>query len=516
MRAIIIATGNADTDQLSPTRWHAPLVTTLDRPFVQHVVEYIASQGFDTVDFVLCDQAQATEALLEDGRRWGCTFRFHLARDSARPYVRFRSLAFEDPAEPILLGHADRLPGVQFADCRPANGKTRTILASAQPQAGDAEPERAQWTGWAWMCAGDLQELSPELTEEGLSDKLLAAQDAEAADATEAAMCLSVRTYRDYLETVAAILQKDFTGLIFGGNEVENGIWLSRNVSLHPTAHVEAPVYIAQDCRIGRGVSLGPAAVIGERCVVEDHSIVRNSVVMPRSYVGEGLELNDCIVDRNRLINASFGVEIPVEEFLLGSLGERELQKAVQRGLSRAFAAVLLLLLLPVLALVALGLKLCRKGPVCTCRDVVRLPAGQTPDQWQTFRYRTFAAAVHTDGDSPFSTFICRFLPGLIHVLKGELSFVGVPVRTPQEVEALPSDWRDLYLRSKPGLVTQAQAMVGPNASPDELYSAEVMYAVTACTGHDLRVFLKFLASLLLRGGTTAREPDAAKESPAT
>ena len=100
-------------------------------------------------------------------------------------------------------------------------------------------------------------------------------------------------------------------------NEVEPGIWLSRNINLHPTAHLIPPVYIGQDCRIDKGVFLGPNAIIGHNCVIDSDSTITESVIFSGSYVGQGLELSQVMVDRNRLINTHMGTDITiVDDFI--------------------------------------------------------------------------------------------------------------------------------------------------------------------------------------------------------
>src|SRR5262245_10927483 len=112
MRAVIVATG--DNPALTPMneRYPAPLLPLLDRPFLQHAVELLASQKIERFDFILCHLPEKVEEHLGDGTRWGSRFTFHLARDLIRPYRRLKTMAFEGN-EAFLLGHADRLPPLQ-------------------------------------------------------------------------------------------------------------------------------------------------------------------------------------------------------------------------------------------------------------------------------------------------------------------------------------------------------------------------------------------------------------------
>jgi len=499
MRAIIIATGGTDDNGSNIERWPAPLVPVLDRPFIQHVVEYLAENGVREMEFILCHHAGDIEDLLGDGTRWGCTFRFHLARDPERPYVRLKAIPFPDPDGTILIAHGNRLPRVNIADCRPKGGNVVPITHAQIPRQGQETNTEAAWTGWSWVPVSMLQELGPDTTEEQFGKMLVSrALSQKATPPVRTDLCLSSESYSAYLSSVKSILAKRFPGLIFGGNEVEDGIWISRNVGIHPTASIVPPVYIAEDCSVGVGVTLGPNVAVGRKCMIEKHSILQNSVVLPRSYVGQGLELDEVIIDKNRLINARVGVNIPVADFLLASLAEREVRRTIATVLSRVTAIVLLLVLWPVLLLTMLVVKLTRRGPLLHSRDVIRLPSPPDRFQWRTFKQLGFCPFPDViPGVPPPSTHRCKafflsILPGLWHVAKGQLRFVGVMPRTIAEVEALSHDWRELYLRSKAGLITEADVLYGRHPTPDQLYSAEVMYAVTSGLRHDLWLLIRY------------------------
>ncbi len=160
MRAIIVATGAStelrETDEQLSTHLAASLpncmLTLADRPFLQHVVEYLIGRGFTEFDFVLSRAPEKIERLLGDGTRWGSRFHFHLARDPQRPYELLKVIGGDWPAEPFLLVHADYLPRLAFDE---AIGFT-PCLFYPQPRAPEDELE---WTGWAWLTPAELTAL---------------------------------------------------------------------------------------------------------------------------------------------------------------------------------------------------------------------------------------------------------------------------------------------------------------------------------------------------------------------
>jgi lipopolysaccharide/colanic/teichoic acid biosynthesis glycosyltransferase len=489
MKALIIATGYHPQMPPEGERHLPELLPLLGRPMIQHLVEVLVAQGIRKIDFILSLAPERLEELLGNGQRWGAEFRFHLARDPENPYRQLRALYGADEQEMLLLGHANRLPKVNFAGTRPPEESHEPVLYC---EAG------GEWTGWAWTETSMLGR-----GEAGGEAGALLLSGGEARH--EVSDMLDVRSWAGFLEAHWQVLDGQFSNLFVQGQQGEPGVWLSRNVSLHPTARLISPVYIGDNCRIGRGVTLGPQAVVSANCVLDAHCTIENTAIFPGSYVGEGLELKDSIVDRNMLVNMRFGATVTVaDDFILGSLAERSVGKAVQSILSRLMASFLLVLGLPLLVLTILILKLTRQGPVWTWREVVRLPASEDRYGWRTYKLWSLERrdqallSGYQGGSVRFRGFFLRFLPALLSVVKGDLAFVGVPARSIEETMALPEDWRALYLQTKGGIVTEGDVVCNETSPPQEFYSAEAFYSVSSGIGHDLKLLLGYFKRIFI------------------
>ncbi|MFN0085254.1 MAG: sugar transferase [Blastocatellia bacterium] len=489
MRAVIIATGVAPELAALSERHSAPLLPLGDRPWIQHIVEALVERGVTEFDFVLHHLPEKVEHFLGNGARWGSVFRFHLARNGARPYGAVRALRID---EPVLLGHADRYASL------PVDLSAHREGLSYYRRGAAGEPP--VWTGWAWLSA-ETRAALPEDAEDADLEKTL--RDGPRA---EVAGLLSLRTYEDFLAAQTALLTRAFSGVTLGPTEVEPGIWLGRNVSLPPTVRIEAPVLIGDNCRIGERSDLGPGVIIGHNCILGDRCIVANSVIFSGSYVGEALELNDVIVDKNLLINARLGAAIPlIDDFILSSLAEPRLREGFGAIRSRLFAIALLVPTWPVLLLTAFILKLARRGPVLHKHPFIELPAPESEAQWRTAQRWSFAQEANA-GTSRWSDIFLRFLPALVNIARGELRFVGVPPRPRNEVKGLSHDWQALYLRAKAGIVTEADVQYGSLADEDERYSSEAVYSATASGWLDFKLLLGYLGGLIKSPGNATGE----------
>lgn len=482
MNAIIMAEGETTKMYALTQAYPAPLIPLVNRPFIQHVVEYLVGCGFQELDILLYNQPELIESLLEDGTRWGCRIRFHLLRDTSLIGKTIKLIHEQNSLDRVLLADAVTLPQVDLLRSLPAGSTHPPVMFCAEKR---STPYPHGWTGWAWLTKKAMGQISDRCTKEELGTSLL--EDTFGGSTSVSVPgCIHISTYQGILEAHQCVLDKDFQGLIFTGKEVEEGIWLSRNVVLNPTAKIAPPVYIGRNCRIGKGVHLGPYATIGRNCVVDAHSSVENALIFPDTYVGESLDLNDVIVDRNRLVNARFDSEMHITDpFILSSMKDRQVRKWLSGIFSRAFACILLMITLPFFPLVAWYAGSLRSGRFMTKKRAVKLPAQHDPALWNSYDLLSFPSC-REDGDDLIRHFLLTFLPGLINVAKGDLQIIGVSPRSPDDISMLDDEWRQAYLRSKAGLITEAIINFGTRPSPFELYSAEMLYSKTFSRMGDL------------------------------
>ncbi len=312
-RAVLVATREWPEKNAHAEKYPPPLLPLMDRPFIQHVLEYLINCGVTDFNVILCQFPEKIEALLGDGTRWGAGIRYHLIKDPSRPYRPIKFLDVDQKADPVLLIHTDCLPQVDILKTKPAASATGPTLYCWAGNTHDQNKGTPNWTGWAWLPEKCRTALPDDMDEDALLAYLLSASDPQGT-LVKVPKPINVKSYSELFSAHKAVLTKNFTDLMLNGREIEDGIWLSRNVILHPTAKITPPAYIGEDCNIGKGAHLGPNVVIGKSCVVDSRSVIADSVIFSGSYVGESLELRDVLVDKNRLINTRIGSEITITE----------------------------------------------------------------------------------------------------------------------------------------------------------------------------------------------------------
>jgi hypothetical protein len=489
IRAVLFATGEAPADNPLGPRHLLPMLPLLDRPFLQHVIEFLAAQGVTEYDIVLSHLPEVVERHLGDGTRWGCRLTYHLARDPARPYeVLSRLGPGPDGVGRVLLGHVDRVPVVRFPW---DEGPGATVLfVSPGPTANNPARRTGpdEWTGWGLVTARDLRAVPRDLPAAGLYAHLRSA--APAVVLSRATPVLSVQSPAGVLASQRAVLDGQVEGLMFGGREVAPGAWVARTAKVSPTAKLIAPVYIGPYCTVAGGAQVGPHTVVASGCLIDRGSRLSNTGVLAESYVGEGMALDGALVDRDlAVLPGANSAKLFSDPLALGKAPSVSLPHLVRSGLTCLVALTLLTAAAPLLLLTALVLALLRGVGPFHSRVVVRLPVPRPEGPWPTCRlYRFAGPAWRRPG---LRHLLLDVLPGLVHVVGGRLQFVGVSPRSVAEVNSMPPEWRALYLGARAGLLSSA--LLGPGPEGAGPWAADAADAVSPSWRQSLRVLAAYL-----------------------
>lgn len=489
-RAVIDATMAVPSYEILAGRRPAVLGRILDRPFLQHIIETLVAMGISRFDVLTLHHPEQIQEILGDGRRWGADITCHLVKSEAGLFGIFSTLKTDMP---VLFARGDHLPVFDAGALPDAAPKEPVIIIR-----GD-EPAAESWPGWALIPESSWKNLSSS-TDYSHFFETLQSHAAQPLFATDLIRC-------DTLEhllaaNIAALENPSFDFLLKNAPEVEKGIWVARDVALHPDARIIPPVYLDETIRIEADAVLGPGVVVGTGSMVARETQLENALIFPGTYVGEGLEIHNSVLDRDCLVNTEIQVETPItERFILGDMDETYILEWLSTLLSRAAGLMLALLLAPLIFLTALFLVLFRKGPLRHRTKGVRLPAAIDPFSWNEMTLVSFAPAPSTPrGRRRFwwKDFLCRFLPGLIHVIRGEVRLTGVAPRTRQEMEAMDRDWLEIYVRGRLGLITEALIHFGACPSRDDHYAAETVYISSPSVWRDFRLILSYFRRLIV------------------
>jgi len=425
MRAILMALGGPETIPLVTHRIPNTLLQIVDKPLIHHIFDYFVFLRISHVHLVLHHLPYLIEESIDEGKRWGISVTIHLAKELENPWPCIMPLVKGLPAEErILLAHGEKLPEKEFS-------LDKSCLY---------QDEKGRLTGWGVVTASDLPECKTVVS-------------------TEVSTFLSTSTTAEWYQSNLRVLEQHSSFFLFPttARQVEEKIWISHGVILHPSATVKGPVFIGENTQIRERTQVGPFVVLGNQCFVDEEATIQRSVVMANSYLGQGITVEHCMISGSLLFQIEYDSHIDVSD-------ERILSNVTLKKhhyfhfLKRCLAAFLYILFFPIYILLHICYPL-------TKTQKMLLPATENPKEWKTFEWTIFEGA-------------CCFprLPLLLSIVRGEMDFVGIAPYQPSEVIKLPLHWRAFVLSSKIGLITLSELDNGTNLSQEQRFASEAYY----------------------------------------
>lgn len=253
-------------------------------------------------------------------------------------------------------------------------------------------------------------------------------------------------------------------------------LMMGEGCEIHASARLHGRVLLQDGAQIKSGaVVIGPA-LIGRNAIVGSDAVVAQGVVLPGSRVRSGLHARCGVVNGDRVTELSDCASCEVAE---RAPKTGEVQPASQSTYAKVkvvidavVAAVSLLALSPLLAIVALLVKLDSRGPVF----FPHIREGRGGKAFRCWKFRTMCADAHAmqrqlyarsnvDGpqfkmdNDPRITRVGRILrstnidelPQLYNVMMGQMSLIG-PRPSPFRENQICVPWRDARLSVRPGI----------------------------------------------------------------
>jgi dTDP-glucose pyrophosphorylase len=469
-----------------------------DRSVLQHIIESLVAQGITSIELMTGHAPERVEALFGNGDRWGCSFRYHLVAQHDRPYRSLKIIA-KTKVEPWILIHAERYPCLDF----PSTPIAKTILYYRSAGRGLNESVESgtvgdRWGGTAIFPAGKLSETLWNKTPDELRGYLMQMNSSAELTVIETSEWIDASTPEKLLDTQARLLGKKLHGLMISGIEREPEVWISRNVVIHPTVELIAPLYIGPNSRLNSGVKLGPCTVISGDCIVDRNTTIEHSLITAGSYIGEGLELSKTVVNHNLLVNVRLDTKVDIlESFLLGGLEQPLGRSWFGRGIQSLLAFLLIVLFLPVSLFSFIYFTIVRRFSY-TSVEMAKLPADQSRRSFPKFSLPCLGAdAWEIHRPAGWDAFLRQFLPGLVAVLLGDIDFVGLPPKSTEKIQQLPLEWRALYQEGKAGLITEAGISAADAKDETQLYLADAYYTARQNPLHDIRLASQYIFRLI-------------------
>ena len=457
------------------------LLPMVGKSVLEHTLEALVAAGVREAVVAISPFADKVRTVIGDGSRWGMRLDYVLTQGEENPDTVVDRCQNRIPAEVLAL-RGDVLHGATLGEFlqraggvsgpvvqgRAANALVSLCLNRARGRGG-LEPLR--WTSES--PATDAAWPVVELPTSALNrlDSLSA-------------------YHRANLDAAAGRVP----GLIAPGREAALGLWVGLRSKVSPRSLRQGVAFVGMHCRIEASAELYGEVVIANDVIVDRHAILRDSVVLPETYIGELVEVQNAIVQGNCLIRVDTGAVLPVvETFLLADLREATLSGTLAEPLNRALGALALALSLPLWPL-ALAAALTGNPNTPPLRETPLRGNRLEFDEFGNRRRRVFVAREWVT-----TVPVLRYLPRLLAVVSGDLRLIGAEPLTPEQVDDRPEAWERVADQAPAGLIGPTQLTLPADAPREERLLSDAFYARQRSTARDLRYLLQGLGALFTR-----------------
>ncbi|MEJ6522357.1 NDP-sugar synthase [Shewanella bicestrii] len=398
MQAIIFA--NRHGHELAPLdKQYCPALLPMgNRALIEYTLEDVASAGIVEVKLIISSHAKALEQYLGDGSRWGVKIDYFLSREQEPVNCVMSRLKLDfDQSYLVVRGDILRSPCIKrFVDYS-VNRPKHLVL----PVLADCNPGMLLLPS----ACNHLYLLDwPLERDTNITNAMMEPLHGQ---------CAMLDSFESYLNANLAIGDGCFDGLVPSGRPIPSGrsakfFHLGAKAQTGKLDQQAAWGAIGEQTWIAPDVDMHDQLMIGDQCVIEKNCRLSNSVILTNSFVGEGLNVDNCIISKNLLINVGFNTAIEVEDPRLIASTQAQLQANVP-WTSRLMALILLGLSVPLLVILWLW-SLCNSSTAGASRQTLSI-AHQPITLWRV--------------NLPQSCMGLALLPQLYQVCLGRLFLLG-------------------------------------------------------------------------------------------
>ncbi len=322
MKAMILAAGVGS--RLDPLTRNVPkpMVPVMNRPVMEHIVERLASSGFNEIMVNVHYLGDQIMNYFGDGSKWGVNIHFSpedALWGDAGSVKRCEDFFDEDV---LLVVGGDDLINIDLKRLIRFHKEKRSSATIALSLVDDPSEygialtnERGRVTRFLEKPKGEVMfsnsantgvyvfdkqvlELIPKGVQYGFGNNLLPLlieQKSRFYGFLTSSYWKDVGSLKQYQEAHRDALSGR-AELRIPLKELRKYVWVGENVEIDPTAEIGYPVVIGNNCRIESGAKLLEYSVLADNCVLEQGAVVRESILWQGACVMRDTMLQRCVV----------------------------------------------------------------------------------------------------------------------------------------------------------------------------------------------------------------------------
>lgn len=300
-----------------------PMLPMANRPMMEHVVQLLRTHGFDDIVVTVAFMGNAIRSYFDDGSEFGVRMVYATEETPLGTAGSVRN-AQAQLDERFLVISGDVLTDIDLSavvDDHVRTGPLASIALKAVEdplefgivitrEDGSIERflEKPTWgqvfsdtinTG-IYVLEPDIFEFIPEGRPVDFSSEVFPAvleQGRPLQGYVAEGYWEDVGTLEAYIRAHQDILDQRVQVQV-SGFPLRQGVWLGKGADVHPTAVVESPAVIGDNCSVGAGATVGEYSVLGLNAQVGANASINRSVIHDNAFLGTGTRLDGCVVGR--------------------------------------------------------------------------------------------------------------------------------------------------------------------------------------------------------------------------
>ena len=470
----IVVLADRDGSELLPLTRDTPvaLLSVATRPLLDLCMESLLPMAPGEFDLVICSHSDQIRQHVERNRAWGLQPRYVLSQGDEAPAGVLRR-AGSPLAGDYLVVRADML---RVGDISAFLQAARQIPDGLVTATADGKP------AGLWYCssANELGGIPGWPLDSHCASPLQLAQS----------HCDALADLGAFHHSNMQAGSGQISGLQRPGRDAGNGLWLGRNARCAVQPQDASSVVLGTRAQVLKDVALSGNVLIGDDAIVDRDSQLEDSVILPHSYIGPGVELRRAIVSGNTLIRPDSGSAVTVvDAFLLADLKHADLPTRIAAPLHRLAGFILLILSAPLWPLAAFMAWRQHPSEPVVAFEFLGTPPTSMAGAVKRQRYSGW----HWNTQVP----VLRALPELLALLRGQLHLFGTAPLKPDEADSRKQAWQHLTDEAPAGLIGPTQLLLRPDDPLEERLLSDAFYVRQRSLRGDFQLLLRACLNLL-------------------
>lgn len=319
MRAMVLAAGFGT--RLRPLTYELPkaLFPVMNRPALEHSIALLKSAGIEDITVNLHHLGDQVAKHFGDGTEYGVRLHYSYEKTILGTAGGIKAAQKYLDGEPFIVINSDVIADIDLEILirfHRENKSCLTLVLKKEDSPDRVDPIKinaagkvVHFSGASFKESSDpamgftftgIQVMEPEIFDRIPAGKFLGTTDSVFPKMVEEGLAVYAYVHKGYWADIGR--REDYLNAhkYFLSGKAAPGTSLSSITPGGP--NLQSPVSIGPDCNISETARVGPNAVLGKGCRVEEDAVVENSVCWDRAVIQRGAVVRESVIGNDSVI----------------------------------------------------------------------------------------------------------------------------------------------------------------------------------------------------------------------